>query len=146
MSELTEVFKTIDLLLKSCEIDYLELKKHKIDELFFTDYGNQRIINSFLFNFIKIQDKIGAKLFKKVLYSQKEIDDESLPMKDVLNLLEKLRIIDSSDSWEKLREIRNALTHEYPFDIEERIENIKLALGGYDTLRTIYHNLKNSCQ
>ena len=146
MSELTEVFKTIDLLLKSCEIDYLELKNHKIDELFFADYGNQRIINSFLFNFIKIQDKIGAKLFKKVLYSQKEIDDESLPMKDVLNLLEKLKILDHSDNWERLREIRNALTHEYPFDIIERIENIKLAMDGYDTLTAIYQKLKIFCQ
>lgn len=146
MSDLTEVFKTIDLLIKSCEIDYLELKKHKIDEMFFADYGNQRVINSFLFNFIKIQDKIGAKLFKKVLYSQKEIDDESLPMKDVLNLLEKLRILDNSDNWEKLREIRNALTHEYPFDVQERIENIILAIDGYNTLKMIYQNLKNYCQ
>jgi hypothetical protein len=108
---------------------------------FFDAYENTRIVNSFLFNFAKLQDKIGAKLFKTVLYELKEIDDMAMPMIDVLNLLEKLNIIADQQRWEELRELRNILSHEYPFDIEERIENIQLALDGYSTLKTIYQGL-----
>lgn len=51
-----------------------------------------------------------------------------MPMKDILNLLEKLSIPEKASDWDRLREIRNSLAHEFPFDIEERIENIHLAL------------------
>ncbi len=37
--------------------------------------------------------------------------------------------------------IRNSLAHKYPFDIEERIENIHLALEGFELLQTIYKNI-----
>lgn len=142
MSELKAIFKTIDTLMQGCEIDYKELKSKNINALFFEDYSNQRIVNSFLFNFAKIQDKIGGKLFKKTLYELREIDDLSLPMKDVLNILEKLKLIDTIDDWDRLREIRTTLAHDYPFEIIERIENIQLTIESYELLKIIYSNLK----
>ena len=63
-------------------------------------------------------------------------------MIDVLNRLEKLNILDATEQWERLREIRNILAHEYPFDTEERIENITLAMEGFIELKTIYSSLK----
>jgi len=142
MRELKATFDAIDMIVKSCDIDYGELKEKPIDASLLSEYSNQRIVNSFLFNFIKIQDKIGAKLFKKILYALKEIDDFSVPMKDVLHILEKLNIIRTADDWERLREVRNALAHEYPMDIPERLENIALALRGYEIIRDIYGDLK----
>jgi len=142
MNQLKEIFYTIDTMMISCNIDYNELKVLNIDTHFFENYSNTRIVNSFLFNYSKIQDKIGAKLFRKVLYEEKEIDDESLPMKDILNLLEKLKIIDHSYDWDRLREIRNNLAHEYPFDTQERVENILLALEGFEIVSVIYNNIK----
>ncbi|WOE70321.1 hypothetical protein RZR97_01815 [Hydrogenimonas thermophila] len=65
-----------------------------------------------------------------------------MPMIDILNLLEKLEILDDIKSWDRLREIRNSLAHEYPFDIDERVENIQMALIGYEELKKIYQNLK----
>jgi len=56
--------------------------------------------------------------------------------------LEKLGIIDSVESWDKLREIRNVLTREYPEDDERRLENIHLALHGYDALKSIVARLE----
>ncbi len=143
MQELKEIFKVIDTMIKACDIDYNELKSYSIDVPFFEDHANVRVVNSFLFNYSKIQDKIGAKLFKKVLYEQKEIDSETIAMKDALNLLEKLKVIENSYTWDRLREIRNVLSHEYPFCIQERVENINLAINGYVLLKEIYVNLKN---
>lgn len=145
MQELVLIFNVIDKLFDSCNIDYTELVNSQISTNFFDNYDNQRVINSFLFNFAKIQDKIGSKLFRKILLELKEIDNEAVPMKDMLNLLEKLKIINSTNDWDKLRELRNLLAHEYPFSIQERIENIHLALDGYDILKNIYINIKRFC-
>ena len=143
MSEtLDSMFANIDQMLIGCNLDYDALKSSKLDSKFFDDYNQTRIVNSFLFNFGKLQDKIGAKLFKQVLYELKEIDTFNHSMIDVLNKLEQLEIIKDIDQWEHLREIRNILAHEYPFEIEERVENIGLALEGFITLRSIYKNLK----
>ena len=139
--EIKEFFKLCDNMLESATIDFEELKSQEIKTDFFDDYNNTRLVNSFLFNFSKLQDKIGAKLFRKVLYDLKEIDDINLPMLDILNILEKLTIIEDANSWDELREIRNTIAHEYPFHISERIENIKLALRGFEKLKKIYLNL-----
>ena len=139
---LEAMFLNIDTMLKNCNIDYIELKKSDINKKFFDDYNRTRVVNSFLFNFGKLQDKIGAKLFKQVLYEIKELDDFSLTVIDVLNMLEKFNILESTAQWERLREIRNILAHEYPFDIAERVENIQLALEGFEDLKSIYIKLK----
>jgi len=136
-----EIFKICDEMIKSCDIDHSELEKQNIADNFFEDYNNTRVVNSFLFNFAKLQDKIGAKLFRQVLYDLKEIDKPNLSMIDILNLLEKLEIIESAEDWDSLREIRNSLAHEYPFDIEERITNIKIAIDRYKLLKKIYQGI-----
>ncbi len=87
VNELEAVFRSCDNMFKSADIDYNELKNRKIGHDFFENYTNIRIVNSFLFNFSKLQDKIGEKLFRKLLYELKEIDSLNLPMIDVLNIL-----------------------------------------------------------
>ena len=143
---LNSIFESLDGLFKSCEIDYTVLIVQTLDASWLEDYSNQRIVNSFLFNYIKIQDKLGASLFRKLLFSLREINNENLPMIDILNLLEKLEIIPSVASWDRLREIRNVITHEYPAETEERLENIALALSGYEQMKLLYANIKKYVQ
>lgn len=57
MQELKEIFSTIDQLIKSCDHDDVELQAINIDDSLFNDFYNQRLVNSFLFSFIKIKDK-----------------------------------------------------------------------------------------
>jgi hypothetical protein len=143
MSKLNPIFCSIDQLFTSCDNDYNELKNQVINIEWLSIYSNQRIVNSFLFNYIKIQDKIGAKLFRTLLLELKEIDDLSIPMIDIIHILEKLNILTDTDQWERLREIRNLIAHEYPSDISECIENIQLALKGYVILKTLFNNIKD---
>ncbi len=143
---LKSLFESLDCLFKSCEIDYVLLKKQTLSDVWLSNYSNQRIVNSFLFNYIKIQDKLGASLFRKLLFSLREINSENIPMIDILNLLEKLEIIPSVAVWDSLREIRNVITHEYPTEIEERLENIALVLIGYEQIKRLYSNLKSYAQ
>jgi hypothetical protein len=140
--ELKEIFKICNNMFENASIDYDELKAKDISLDFFEDYTNTRLVNSFLFNFSKLQYRIGAKLFRKVPYELKEIDNINMPMIDVLHTLEKLDILDDANKWDELREIRNSIAHEYPFDINERVENIKLAMLGFEILKGIYIKLK----
>ena len=142
-TQLKETIKICEQIFTNCDIDYSDLKSLTIDNDFFKEYNNTRIVNSFLFNFSKLQDKIGAKLFKQVLYELREVDNTSVPMINVLNTLEKLKIIDKSQ-WDSLRDIRNLLAHEYPFSLEKRVENIKLIMESYDTLKYIYRRLQDA--
>lgn len=139
---LSAIFQTLDQLIGSCDQDYALLEDQALSAAWLSDYTHQRIVNSFLFNYIKIQDKLGASLFRKLLFSLREISTENMPMIDILNLLEKLGIIDAADEWDRLREIRNVIAHEYPADIEERLENIALALRAYLQLKRLYANLR----
>jgi len=140
--EIGEIIILCDRMFAQADLDYEELVNKEIDDSFFDDYSNIRTLNSFLFNFSKLQDKIGAKLFKKLLYELKEIDSLSMPMIDILNIMEQLEILEVEE-WDSLRELRNILSHEYPFDTQERIDNIKLSLKAYKTLKRIYENLKS---
>jgi len=138
---LKELFIVLDKMFTSCQIDYEELRVIEINKELFDDYKFVRIVNSFLFNYSKIQDKMGAKLFRRFLYVINEIDNTDIPMIDILNILEKRDIL-RRDDWEYLREVRNNLAHEYPLDFNERMTNLKGAFNGFEILQQIYKNIK----
>lgn len=134
---LKPILASVRLMMRAADIDHALLAAQAINEAWLTDYDHQRIVNSFLFNYIKIQDKVGGALFRALLREWRELDTDSMTMLDILNRLEKLDILPSVEVWDELREIRNAITHEYPEDIAARIANIRLALQGYDQIRAI---------
>ncbi len=86
-----------------------------------------KVIDAFLFRFIKIQDLMGNKLFREVLDCLGEYDD-SMSMLDVLDRMEKLELIESADVWMDYRNLRNVLTHEYPDNKDVVIQGIKTAV------------------
>jgi len=139
---LKNTLDSIRQMMRSADIDYTLLQAQAIDPTWLADYNHQRIVNSFLFNYLKIQDKIGSKLFTLALQQWRELDSEDMTMLDILNRLEKLGIIESVEAWDKLREIRNAIIHEYPEESQLRIENIQLALRGYRQLVDIVAKLE----
>ena len=144
MNELEGIFKACDAMFAAADTDYNDLASQTLDSHFFEDYQNVRILNSFLFNYAKLQDKIGARLVRKLLYALKEIDRLDIPMIDLLNTLEQLGFIEDVSQWDELREIRNVLAHEYPEAIQERLDNIHLAFRGYGLLKEIYARLKSA--
>jgi len=76
-----------------------------------------------LFRFTKLQDEMGTNTFRFLLEFLQE-DIANKPFRDILNLLERLEIIDSADSWLTMREIRNDLTYEYPLMLDDTIEKL----------------------
>jgi len=63
-----------------------------------------------IYRFSKLQDYMGAKLFKSILLYQGENIDK--PFLDILNQLEKMDIIDV-DEWFEMRDLKNEISHDY---------------------------------
>lgn len=113
-----------------------------IDSFSKTDADILSYFDQFVYRFSKLQDFIGAKLFKSILDNLGE-ETRGLPFIDLLNKLESLNIIDDSEDWFLLREIRNMISHEYPFKKEEIVEGLNLLSANYELLLKIWTKIEN---
>ena len=106
---------------------------------------NLVFIDAFIFRFIKLQDIMGEKLFRLILNNLKEndVNSNNVPFIDVLNKLEKYRIINSADEWLNLRKIRNSFTHEYPEDLFKRVDSLNNGFNHVYNIYDIYDKIKN---
>ncbi|MEA3352455.1 MAG: toxin-antitoxin system antitoxin subunit [Campylobacterota bacterium] len=85
-----------------------------------------------IYRFSKLQDCMGAKLFKSILLYQGENIDK--PFLDILNNLEKMDIIDV-DEWFELRDLRNEIAHDYE-------DNDKMAINIINTIHSLQSELE----
>ena len=79
-------------------------------------------LDTLAFRFAKLQDLIGSKIFREYL-SEVGFVIEDKTFWDILREIEKEGIIDI-DLWSEFRKVRNLLAHDYPDEIEEKIEAI----------------------
>lgn len=102
-----------------------------------------KTIDSFIYRFTKLQDAMGSQFFPSVLDFLGNWSD-SMSLIDILNELEKLELISEQEHthWRRYRNLRNALTHDYPNNEQEIIENITLALGALEIMQSIYERVK----
>ena len=113
-----------------------------IDSDIFKDFEKIKVIDTFIYRFIKLQDIIGEKLFKVFLNDIGEYRD-NMSLLDVLDKLEKFEIVDSANRWIEYRKLRNQLTHEYPNNEDEIIDGIKIAIDVYYEIETVLNNIYN---
>ncbi len=125
---IVETIQTVELHLMRANATHKELTRFvntlSVDDL--SDDEKVKVIDAFLFRFIKIQDLMGNKLFRQALDVIGEYQDY-MSMLDVLDRMEKLGLIVSADQWMDYRNLRNVLAHEYPDNEDDIIEGIKTA-------------------
>jgi hypothetical protein len=85
---------------------------------------------------------MGSRLFKQLLEALEE-DFSGLPFIDILYKMEKLKLIDNAKEWIILRQIRNSVSHEYPFFKEVQIEELNLLPEEVVKLDAIWSKLKD---
>ena len=98
-------------------------------------------IDQYLFRFAKLQDTIGAKLFKLIV-SEYEDSIERMRFIDILNRLEKIGILEDSNIWMRFREIRNDISHQYDDIPEESADILNRIFASKDELLSIYENIE----
>lgn len=109
-------------------------------------FGDEEIgyFDQLIYRFSKLQDTMGNKLFRLILEGLGE-DVRDVPYIDILNKLEKLNILGSKDQWLMLRELRNEVTHEYPYNRNEIVEGLNELHDQCITLSRIWENTLNYC-
>lgn len=100
-----------------------------------------RCLDQFIFRFSKLQDAMGAKIFRNLLEYLDE-DVSSLPMRDLLNLLERYRLIDKAEEWNYIRELRNEIAHDYPLLENDVVSILNELISKVPVLFAIYNRLK----
>lgn len=98
-----------------------------------------------IYRFSKLQDTVGNKLFRIILDGLGE-NQEEMTFIDVLSRLEKLQIIESQAEWLQLRELRNIVTHEYPFNTDEIIDGLNMLINKAQSLSEIWLKTANYVQ
>jgi len=117
----TEATKHINLIEESLDVLQQALPLQDYDAL---NQLQRFALNALIFRFSKLQDLIGAKIFRNYLeYTGYNTVDKSFF--DILKEIEKENIVDI-DTWDELRELRNKIAHEYPQELDEMLESINL--------------------
>ena len=111
-----------------------ETYKKIIENVQYLAYSDQLI-----YRFSKLQDCMGAKLFKSILLYQGENIDK--PFLDILNNLEKMDIIDVDD-WFELRDLRNEIAHDYDDNNNQAINILNTIHSLQDELERILNNIQ----
>ena len=99
------------------------------------------LFDQLIYRFSKLQDTMGSRLFKQLMESLEE-DISGLPFIDILNRLEKLKLLDEAKEWIALRQTRNVVSHEYPFFKEAQAEELNLLQSDVLKLSAIWLKLR----
>lgn len=99
---------------------------------------NLDMIDAFRVRFCDLQDSLGNKVFRSLLLLEEEQIGTGI---DVINKMEKRGILDSFDSFKKVRNIRNAFSHDYPDSDEAKIELLNDAYQSTTILIKILNNV-----
>ena len=148
-------YERLTVSIQKCRIHLNRLRyaSKQVKELFPLTEENYRTlsdskignIDQLVFRFTKLQDELGNNTFRFLLeYLQEDIAGK--PFRDILNTLERLLIIDSSDTWLSLRELRNDLAHEYPMMVEETIEKLNYLFLQLPILESILITLEQKAK
>jgi hypothetical protein len=79
----------------------------------------------------------------KAVAIEEEVDVERFGV--VLAFMEKIRILDSAERWKMIREIRNALGHEYEENTERLTQILSQMFNAVPELLMIHTKLETFC-
>jgi len=102
------------------------------------------VVDQLIYRFTKMQDSLGTRFFPS-LFSLLEGDDRPRPFLDVLNRLEQLRVIESVDTWQYFRDLRNRLAHDYPESIQQTVQTLNLLHREIERFLGLYEHARAVC-
>ena len=105
---------------------------------------NKDKLDVLAFRFSKLQDLLGTKIFREYLsVLQYPVEDKNFL--ELLKELDKEKII-NIDIWSEFRGVRNSISHDYPFEEDEKLEAINYLIKNVtyliDITKTIKANLE----
>ena len=106
--------RTLDDLLNECDLHLLALQEAMArcpQTLTVDDFATRNpdlvaALDQFAYRFTKLQDAMSVQLFRRFALDVLREPVESLPIIDILNLLERYGYLPSVARWQEIREIR----------------------------------------
>lgn len=92
------------------------------------------VLDQAAFRFMKLQDALGEKVLPGLLDETLDPLPAQSPFAQKLQRLERLGAIPSAHEWRVLREVRNALAHDYPDNPALQAASINRFLKGLESL------------
>jgi len=118
---------------------YYPLDNEKLENLCSEDIDKLDVL---AFRFSKLQDLLGSKIFREYLsVLQYPVEDKNFL--ELLKELDKENIIDI-DIWSEFRGVRNSISHDYPFEDEEKLEAINYLIKNVKYLIDITKKIKDN--
>jgi uncharacterized protein with HEPN domain len=146
--------KRLEFYLQTAQNSLNDLKNYieKIDIFLPIDYKNyedlitnsKETLDAIAFRFNKIQSTLGEKIFKLFLI-ETGFDINEKSFFEILNELERLNILTRKE-WIILREIRNKISHDYPQEIAENIENLNKMVTAVNYFEKILTKIKEKLE
>jgi hypothetical protein len=124
---------TLEVLTKLYPLDNTKLESLAVE--------NKDKLDVLAFRFSKLQDLLGTKIFREYLIVL-QYPVEGKNFLELLKELDKEKIIDL-DIWSEFRGIRNSISHDYPFEEEERLEAINYLIKNVKYLINITKKIKD---
>ncbi len=115
------------------------LDHEKLENLSLEDIDKLDVL---AFRFSKLQDLLGSKIFREYLMVlQYPVEDKNFL--ELLKELDKERVVDI-DIWSEFRGIRNSISHDYPFEENEKLEAINYLIKNVNYLMEITKKIKDN--
>jgi hypothetical protein len=141
--------RSLDDLISECDLHLLTLREAMarcprpltVDHFATRDPALIAALDQFAYRFVKLQDVISVQLFRRFALDVLHEPVESLPVIDIMNLLERYGYLPSAARWQQIREIRNQITHEYRLDPEELIVTLDIAFSMVAEMSEIFDAL-----
>ena len=101
-------------------------------------------IDQYLFRFAKLQDTLGQRVFKSIVLEYVE-DISNLTFIDILNKLVQIGVLKDIKIWQKLRTIRNDISHQYDDESEDIAEALNNIFAYKEEILNIYQDIYLFC-
>jgi hypothetical protein len=106
------------------------------------DDPTRRLLDQLAYRFTKLQDTLGEKVLPGLLERAEEPLAPDALFGEKLQRLERLGAIPSADAWRVLREVRNAIAHEYPDQPAIQAAMIERLLDATDELLRVWTDVE----
>ena len=103
--------------------------------------GQHESLAAFRVRFSEFQEQLGKTMRAIAIEDEQEVERFG----SVLAFMERLKLIDSADHWKLIRELRNAVNHEYEDDAPRLAEFFELMTREVPALFDFFNRLQVHC-
>lgn len=103
-------------------------------------------LDQFAYRFGKLQDLVGTQLVRRFAVDVLREPVEEAPVIDILNLLERYRLLPSVARWQEIRAMRNQIVHEYQLSPAELLTALEMAFAMVGEVSQVVSALRQAAE